>query len=92
MKLLTGYTIRYKGTSYDLLCIKPDAVDQMRAYGNKVFKLGDNYLTGHLSSAKHLSSAIGLELFLVEPPSYHFDSSGLEVKQENLKKIESFLL
>jgi len=89
MKLLTGYTVRVNRTTYDLHCIESDAVDRNMAYGNKVFKLGENYLTGNLSSAKLLSTETGLELFTVEPPSYSFDSIGREFKTENLKKVKN---
>lgn len=89
MKFLTGYNVRFKHTTYDLGCIKAEATNHFMAQGNKVFKLGENYLIGPLTSAKLLSQATGMELFIVEPPSHHFDSVGREIKTENLKKVKT---
>lgn len=65
MKLLTNFTVRYKGTTYDVHCLCPTGAGEAITRGERVFRLGENYVMGPIGSVKLLGKEMGLDVVKV---------------------------
>ena len=59
MKFFTGKQVSYNGATYDVDALTMAAAETTYANGGKVYKVGENLLSGNLKSIKMLASELG---------------------------------